>query len=146
MNTYTITSRPTLLQDGDTVVFVVEGKTRSYAVKEKFLDIMREYHNGQIFMDLGLNPFEFAKAAYGYDPQGGIWPQSNRGDYPALTRLVNALYHIIAEREPEQINPKAEPQPPLTPEQHLDAYLSRFASDRYRSAVKALLNMLETLA
>lgn len=69
-----------------------------YTVQSRFLK--EEYvNNDKIFDVLSISSKEeFATNAYGYDCYGGAWPECNRNDYEALTRLVIELYKIIEEK------------------------------------------------
>lgn len=110
MTTYTITNRPEALKSGDQVVFVLRGKKEIYEVRFQHLDNQTNYFaNRSIFERLNLDAMAFALSAYGYPSSGGGWPESKAEDYPALTRLVNALFRLIAEREPDQIKPVPPP-------------------------------------
>lgn len=107
MTTYTINNRPKLLAPGDEVVFVVKGKELHYytdtAKPGSYIKCYSWTDDGYraIFNVLGLDARAFASEAYGYPAGRGEWPKaSSHGDFPALTRLVNALYDRIASLEP----------------------------------------------
>lgn len=72
-------------------------KNIKYVVGSKFLS--EEYHhNEKIFEDLSIpNKERFATIAYGYESDGGAWPECRPRDYEALTRCVIELYKIIEE-------------------------------------------------
>ena len=144
MATYTITNRPTLLEEGDRVIFTVKGKTNEYSVRSSYLNnVLTLFRNNEVFCCLHLDKEKFVNSSYGYESRGGSWPESKTNDFPALTRLVNALFHTIAEREPDQMKPAPAS---MTSQQHLEAYLSTFSSERFRSKVKEILAVLETVA
>lgn len=71
-------------------------------LKEEHLD------NDKIFDVLSISSKEeFVTNAYGYECYGGAWPECNRNDYEALTRLVIELYKIIEEKT-SSITPEKE--------------------------------------
>jgi len=91
--TYTSKIKGTLAQD-DTVIFTVGAETLTYTVRSNYLSISGD--NDKIFILLGLDKNSFCVKHYGYDlPRAGVWPESKDEDYPALTRVVNALYNVI---------------------------------------------------
>lgn len=51
--------------------------------------------NDEIFNYLSLDKYDFCTKHYGYKTNSGIWPASKEDDYPALTRVVKALFEII---------------------------------------------------
>ena len=79
------------LKEGQEVVFTIKSKKYKYEVWRSFLKEENSY-NSQIFLDLKLDKIKFANSAYGYDSDGGDWPESKSGDFAALTRLVEALF------------------------------------------------------
>lgn len=86
---------------------VVYLKSIRHTVDSRFL---KEEHtrNDKIFDILSIpSKEEFATNAYGYDCHGGAWPECNRDDYEALTRLVIELYKIIEEKT-SSITPEKE--------------------------------------
>jgi hypothetical protein len=88
------------LQDGDEVVFVVDGETYSYDVCESYLHNNGTGGNSVIFDVLGIpNKEAFCKDAYGYKPMGGDWPEFYVDDYAALSRCVCKLFEFIEDRE-----------------------------------------------
>ncbi len=111
------------LQQNDIVEFVVfcpvGKKVLTYEVSSYFLGNYNQAEeatgfvlNNAIFDILGMPVTEknkFAEKAYGYKPLNsdsdstgcGNWPESAVNDYPALTRLAEALYRI-AEGRPEE--------------------------------------------
>ena len=70
---------------------IIKSKKYKYEVWEIFLKEEHSY-NSQIFLDLKLDKVKFANSAYGYDSDGGDWPNSKFRDFAALTRLVEALF------------------------------------------------------
>ena len=79
------------LKEGQEVIFIIKSKKYKYEVWETFLKEEHSY-NSQIFLDLKLDKVKFANSAYGYDSDGGDWPNSKFRDFAALTRLVEALF------------------------------------------------------
>lgn len=72
-------------------------KNIKYIVNTKFLS-EEYYRNERIFEDLSIpNKERFATIAYGYESDGGAWPECRPSDYEALTRCVIELYKIIEE-------------------------------------------------
>lgn len=70
-------------------------KNIKYIVNTKFLSEEYDY-NERIFEDLSIpNKERFATTAYGYESDGGAWPECRPRDYEALTRCVIELYKII---------------------------------------------------
>ena len=103
------------LEYNDTVYFTVKEETVKYKVEPVWLgNIENTIQNDKIFKLLEINKYELAIEAYGHEfsPSDveGTWPESNREDYPALTRLVKELYLIIEKPEPkyEPINNRFE--------------------------------------
>jgi len=97
-----------ILKKGDTVVFMVNGKKIIYEVYENFLFNHKmcdnHYYNDHIFIELGIDPTNFAKVHFEYYPLNSAnlrnskihnFPESVIDDYPALTRTVKALYEEI---------------------------------------------------
>ena len=102
MNIYTIQNPPALLKDGDQVIFELKGHKLTHTVFRDHLN-NRDGRNDQIFDLLGLGAGALATAGYGYAPLAeGIWPYAKNYDYPALTRLVCAIYGIIANLPKEE--------------------------------------------
>ena len=79
------------LKEGQEVIFIIKSKKYKYEVWEIFLKEEHSY-NSQIFLDLKLDKVKFANSAYGYDSDGGDWPNSKFRDFAALTRLVETLF------------------------------------------------------
>ena len=104
MTTYTINNRPKLLAPGDEIIFTVNGKTFTYYPFPNGRWIASNSENNfKIFAELSLDKMRFASSAYGYEAGYGDCPTaSSHGDFPALTRLVNALFDHIASLEPER--------------------------------------------
>jgi hypothetical protein len=97
MTTYTKSPTKTL-KYGDTVIFTYKRATYRYSVAPDHLSTPHD-SNRQIFKDvLGTESYQkiekFAAGAYGYSDtvNQGAWPCSRDGDYPALTRLVRAIF------------------------------------------------------
>ena len=80
------------LKEGQEVVFTTEYEIYSYIVYLNYLSSTGPYSNGQMFIDLGLDRNKFCSDCYGYQTDGGSWPESKKGDYAALTRVVEALF------------------------------------------------------
>jgi len=105
MATYMINERPILLKEGDTIIFPfkIRLKDLTYMVTTDHVSNRTLYPEGgdndRIFTMLGMDwraKVKFAMDAYGYENEsGGDWPCCNHGDFPALTRLVLALYDFI---------------------------------------------------
>lgn len=79
------------LKNGQEVIFTIKDKNYKYEVHKSFLK-EEDFHNDQIFIDLKIDQVKFAYSAYGYHPGNGYWPESNYGDFAALTRIVEALF------------------------------------------------------
>jgi len=80
------------LRYADTVIL----KDIKYSVKSQFLQEKNYADNSEIFQVLSIpSKEELAKKAYGYEQKGGDWPECEKDDYAALTRLVIELYKII---------------------------------------------------
>lgn len=79
------------LKNGQEVIFIIKDKNYKYEVHKSFLK-EEDSHNDQIFIDLKIDQVKFAYSAYGYHPGNGYWPESNYGDFAALTRIVEALF------------------------------------------------------
>ena len=79
------------LRERDIVIFTIKDKKYEHVVHNSFLALEKD-DNDRIFLDLKLDKVKFANYAYGYESQGGDWPQSRFKDFAALTRLVEALF------------------------------------------------------
>lgn len=79
------------LKKGQEVIFTIKDKNYKYEVYKSFLK-EEDSHNDQIFIDLKIDQVKFAYSAYGYHPGNGYWPESNYGDFAALTRIIEALF------------------------------------------------------
>ena len=79
------------LKNGQEVIFTIKDKNYKYEVHKSFLK-EEDSHNDQIFIDLKIDQVKFAYSTYGYHPGNGYWPESNYGDFAALTRIVEALF------------------------------------------------------
>ena len=79
------------LKNGQIIIFTIKDKNYKYEVHKSFLK-EENSHNDQIFIDLKIDQVKFAYSAYGYHPGNGYWPESNYGDFAALTRIVEALF------------------------------------------------------
>ena len=67
-----------------------------YRVLAKFLSECEGGDNSKIFDILSISSKEaFAAKAYGYEHNGGAWPECKRNDYEALTRCVIELFKLI---------------------------------------------------
>lgn len=87
----------------DKIVFDYNFKIVTYRVREKWLSC--DDHpllESIIFKELGIEePISFCSNYYGYharDVASEYWPDSEQYDYAALTRVVIALFNIIAEK------------------------------------------------
>ena len=80
------------LNSGDKIIFTIKDKNYIYTVYSNHLCIKGAGYNDQIFKDLGLDKFRFCSDCYGYNSGRGDWPESENGDYAALTRVVEALF------------------------------------------------------
>ena len=80
------------LKKGQKVVFTTEYKIYTYIVYPSYLSSTGPYSNGQMFIDLGLDRNKFCSDCYGYQADGGSWPESKKEDYVALTRVIEALF------------------------------------------------------
>lgn len=92
---------------GDNVTFKVGDITLEYKVCYEHLSTSEV--NDKIFKLLGLDPHEFCKEHYGYEPPiSSWWPTAKDGDYAALNRVIEAL-----QKECDKFNAKnAEPVSP----------------------------------
>lgn len=106
MATYTNTNPPTMLEQGDQVIFRVRGDEYRYKVRHNHLSTC-DYDNSKIFDVLGINKEKLCAGAYGYSTGSGVWPTVKNDDYAALTRAVWAIYAEIAIN---QSTPKIEHQ------------------------------------
>jgi hypothetical protein len=71
----------------------------TYIVKERYLCNSRANNNTKVFEMLGIdNPRKFCQSHYGYEISGGLsttsWPEYERQDYAAATRVVKALFAL----------------------------------------------------
>ena len=80
------------LNSGYKIIFTIKDKNYIYTVYSNHLCIKGAGYNDQIFKDLGLDKFRFCSDCYGYNSGRGDWPESENGDYAALTRVVEALF------------------------------------------------------
>ena len=80
------------LKKGQKIVFTIKDKNYIYTVYSQYLCLRSSGDNDQIFKDLKLDKFKLCSDCYGYAPGRGDWPESNYGDFAALTRLVEALF------------------------------------------------------
>lgn len=70
-------------------------KDIKYQVQSRYLQ-EEYYNNDKIFDVLSISSKEgFASNAYGYECNGGAWPECKLHDYAALTKCVIELYKII---------------------------------------------------
>ena len=74
------------------IIFTIKDKNYIYIVYPKHLSIKNLEYNDQIFKDLKLDKYKFFSNCYGYEPGVGSWPESKKGDYFALTKVVVALF------------------------------------------------------
>lgn len=92
-----------ILKLGDKVTFKVGDKTYNYVVRSSYLELIQSGNNDKIFDALKLDKYSFASRHYGYSSDCGSWPECVSRDFPALTRLVNALYEEIARQKSSSI-------------------------------------------
>ena len=81
------------LKEGQEVIFTIKDTDYIYTVCTEYLIIQEQSRNDKIFEDLGLNKIKFCSDCYGYDQNGGDWPESKYNDFAALTRAVESLFH-----------------------------------------------------
>lgn len=98
------------LHQDDTVVFTVGGASFRHNVNDDHLSYERG-SNDRIFDKLGVNAEEFCSQAYGYEHEGGLWPESHYHDFAALTRAVEAVYIEIARQELHLPKTESSPAP-----------------------------------
>ena len=82
------------LQQGDEVIFKINKKRIVYHVESTYLyrKKLPGRMNAQIFTELKINnEHAFCSKIYGYEDEGGHWPESEYKDYEALTRLTIEL-------------------------------------------------------
>lgn len=88
------------LRWGDYVNFVCNDTLIGYKVERRWLEIVSHPLESLIFEQLGIvDHIQFCSDYYGYparDVAFEHWPDSHLEDYPALTRVVIALFDIIA--------------------------------------------------
>jgi hypothetical protein len=91
-----------LLEEGNSVIFEVNKAVMAYTVYADCLCEIGTGSNSSIFEFLHLDKKSIASKYYGYPATGceppTNWPEYNRGDYAAATRLVNRLFEIIKNR------------------------------------------------
>lgn len=81
-----------ILEFTDTVIL----KDIEYTVQSRFLREKGSGNNSTIFKILSIpSKEEFTTKAYGYECNGGDWPECRPHDYKALTKCVIELYKII---------------------------------------------------
>lgn len=90
------------IEKNDIVIFCYKGIFVEYIVRGYFLMREGSGYNDQIFKLLKINPINFTREHYGYNPSIGDWPSCEPGDYEALTRVVKALYEEIEKQETEK--------------------------------------------
>lgn len=93
------------LELNDRVVFEVHGLRIMYRTKEKWFDVIETIPNiiaseSEIFKILNIeNHIDFCSTFYGYPAKEvsiNTWPDCNAFDYPALTRVIIALFDIVS--------------------------------------------------
>jgi hypothetical protein len=83
-----------LVKVDDRIVFRVRDESFEYRVFPTHLSNVEE-RNDAIFKALGMGDEEkmrFCDRVYGYDAEGGSFPECKAKDYEALTNIVKALY------------------------------------------------------
>lgn len=110
------------LREGDIVVFKFNNKQGEfvdlkYVVACNFLRAVQDiydtspsvmYGNDAIFIELGLDSYNFCSKCYGYDPMDGIWPRYKDYDFEAVTNVVKALYTLIDSMNGEWLRVKGD--------------------------------------
>ena len=86
------------LKYNDTLIFRIENKEHKYKVLSCHLQ-NNTGHNGHIFEIIEVkDKYIFCKKYYEYDAHYGNFPECKEQDYEALTRIVEAIYGIIEEK------------------------------------------------
>lgn len=81
-----------ILEFNDTVIL----KGIKYIVQSRYLQEGDSANNSAIFKALSIpSKEEFTTKAYGYECNGGDWPECKQHDYKALTKCIIELYKII---------------------------------------------------
>ena len=96
----------TTLKYNQKVIFKVpEGRELKYVVKNAYLDRLNDYGKiSEIFDILEIeDKDDLASEIYGYDTDGGKWPEFEHKDYEVAFCLVNYLFKRI-----EELNSKPE--------------------------------------
>ena len=91
-----------LLSEGDKITFSIKGSKIHYTVFSRFLN-NDGGSNRRIFDELGLDGENFCREHYGYEPKCGCWPESDKGDYAAITRTVKALFEFIENEQKKDL-------------------------------------------
>lgn len=60
-----------------------------------YLHLIGQYPRNIMFGKIGVDPYDFAEKHYGYHPEGVVFPETKPNDFPALTRLVVAIYEKL---------------------------------------------------
>lgn len=96
------------LEYGDKLVFQHNKVILSYDVKNGFLLYPINGENDKIFHLLNLEKridiIKFAKSAYGYKSESGLFPQCLTNDYEALTRIALALFKLCEQNQAVEVN------------------------------------------
>lgn len=88
------------LKEGDTLIF----KKLHYKVYHSFFCLEdSSSSNDYIITSLGFIPEAFCEAAYGYQPEGGEWPESGEGDFEALTRAALLIFCMLEDSKVDSI-------------------------------------------
>ena len=81
----------------DRVRFIVDDTLLEYIVEDTYLRNASVGWNDKIFDLLNIKYSKtFCEEYYGYNSGHGLWPCYKRGDYEAATKVVVALFDMIA--------------------------------------------------
>lgn len=124
------------LMYGDEVSFINSKKkiTEYYKVVSAHIMNTTHFHNNDmIFKLLKLDGRKFCTTHYGYQAGSGICPECKSNDFPALTRMVLALFAKLEDRTIGEITtPTPLPVPkPLLPERYITIKDGLILDDRY---------------
>lgn len=67
--------------------------TFDYTVFRTYLECDGK-HNDIIFDKLSIDKTKFCEKHYGYESENGNWPECEKDDFEALTRVVTALHEL----------------------------------------------------
>ena len=92
------------LEKGDEIIFHGPKGDVKYTVSANRCVNPSKFDNSKIFTDLGMSESEkyaLASKCYGYITSSGDWPSCKDNDCAALTRLVDELHRLCADRKAE---------------------------------------------